>query len=138
MYTYFAGAGRIIRDADGVQVAPTSNPESQDYTDYLAWCADGNAPKLGEEPAVDPATRILTKLEFRRRFTMSERITLDAAVAGLNPLLPAEVVAGLRTMQKDLELAEQIDLDDADVIYGLGVLEQIGLIAAGRADEIRA
>ena len=85
-----------------------------------------------------PSARILTKLAFRRRFSLAERITLDAAVAGLNPLLTAEVVAGLRTMQKDLELAEQIDLDDADVIYGLSVLVQVGLIAPERVAEILA
>ena len=41
-------------------------------------------------------------------------------------------------MQKDLDLAEAVNLDDADVIAGLQLLEQLGLIAAGRADEIRA
>jgi hypothetical protein len=44
----------------------------------------------------------------------------------------------LRTLEKDLELAQDIDLDDPDVIAGLAFLEALGLLADGRADEIRA
>lgn len=82
--------------------------------------------------------RIITKLAFRRRFTLAERIALDAAREGLNPALPAEAVSALRTMQKDLDLAEDINLDDADVVAGLAFVQSLGLITAERAAEVLA
>ena len=136
MYTYYAGAGIVVRTVDGVQVAPTSDDQSQDHIDWLAWCAAGNSPELGVEQIADPSLRLLTKLGFRRRFTLAERVAVDAAPG--NPAFPGNVRAILLTMATDLSLAEEIDLDDADVISGLTLLEQLGVIASGRAAEIRA
>lgn len=86
-------------------------------------------------PVIAPV-RTVTKLAFRRRFTLQERIALDTAVSGLNPLIPADAVAAMRTMQKDLELAEEINLEDPDVIHGLAFLQSLGLLTAERVQEI--
>ncbi len=83
-----------------------------------------------------PSPRLVTKLAFRRRFTLAERVAMDAAPT--NPAIAPEFQSILRTMAKDLELAQEIDLDDPDVIAGLDLLEQLGIIAAGRAAEVRA
>jgi len=88
------------------------------------------------EASPPPAVRIITKLEFRRRFTLTERIALDAAPT--NAALDATLRATLFTMTKDLELAESINLDDPDVVAGLALIESAGLIAAGRAAAISA
>lgn len=133
-YAIYPARGVVVRIADGVVVAPAQSVEDPDYLAYVAWVEAGNAPALGVEP--DPTPRILTKLAFRRRFTLAERIAMDGAPD--NPALPAEARAALRTMARDLELAEEIDLDDSDVIAGLALLEQLGIIASGRAAEVRA
>jgi hypothetical protein len=71
--------------------------------------------------------RILTKLEYLRRFTMEERIAVRQA-AESSPML-ADYLAMM-------ELAEEIDTGDADTIGAVNMLEQVGLIAAGRANEV--
>lgn len=81
------------------------------------------------EGATDPVnqSRLRTKLEYLRRFTMEERIAVRQA-AGSNPML-ADYLAMM-------ELAEEIDTGDADTIAAVNMLEQVGLIGIGRANEV--
>lgn len=81
-----------------------------------------------------PAPRVMTKLEFRRLFTLGERIAIDNAPD--NPDLPAQVRGAMRTMLSDLALAEQVHLDDADVIAGVNAMATFGLITAERAAQV--
>ena len=73
--------------------------------------------------------RKLTKLQYLRRFTQQERINIRNA-AGSSPELYDYLAM--------LELAEEIDLDDPDTVGAVNMLEMVGLIAAGRADEVLA
>lgn len=70
---------------------------------------------------------IITKLEYLRRFTSTERITIRAA---------AKVEPVLEDYMALLELAEEINTEDADTIAAVNVLETTGLIASGRSTEI--
>lgn len=70
---------------------------------------------------------ILTKLEYLRRFTSQERVTIRQA-AKTEPVLEDYLAM--------LELAEAIDTEDADTVAAVRMLERVGLIAAGRAVEI--
>jgi len=82
------------------------------------------------EPAVDappPAPVILTKREFIKRFTVAEYATIKTAAASN---------ATLDYYWQMFMLAENIDTTDPDTIAGVTMLEQAGLIAAGRAQEI--
>lgn len=72
---------------------------------------------------------ILTKLEYLRRFTPQERVTIRQA-AKAEPVLEDYLAM--------LELAENIDTNDADTIAAVNMLEMSGLIATGRAVEILA
>lgn len=74
-------------------------------------------------------SRKLTKLQYLRRFTQQERINIRNA-AGSSPELYDYLAM--------LELAEEIDLDDPDTVGAVNMLEMIGLIGAGRADEVLA
>lgn len=74
-----------------------------------------------------PVTRVISKLAFRRRFTLAERVAIDSSS---DPVV--------KTMLTDMSLADVIDLDDADIVAGLAYLESISLLVAGRAAEIRA
>jgi hypothetical protein len=82
-------------------------------------------------PVVDtPATgRTMTRLEFLRRFTGAERITLRT-VAKQNPALEDYMAL--------LDAAQDVNTGDADTIAGVQFLEAAGLLAAGRAAEILA
>mgnify|MGYP001766078236 CR=1 FL=1 len=81
------------------------------------------------EDAVPPAPTsvILTKLEYLRRFTQAERVTIREA-AKVNPVLEDYMAL--------LELATEIDTGDADTIVAVNMLEQAGLVGPGRAQEI--
>lgn len=70
---------------------------------------------------------IWTKLEYLRRFSQDERIAIRAT---------AKVVPELEDYLQLLELAEEVRSDDPDIVGALQKLEDVGLIAAGRAQEI--
>lgn len=98
-----------------------------------------------KEFANPPRKRWLTKLAFDSRFTMAEAAKLKVQQM-LPPRLPdetdaayaarANVPAQLQVMQSRLNMATYIDLDRADTQQSVQLLEQLGLIAAGRAAQI--
>ena len=73
----------------------------------------------------------ITNLAFLNRFTDDEAIAVDLASQGAT-----EGAARLRRFQKKIDAAKFIDLDSPDLYIGINVLESVGLIGAGRADEI--
>lgn len=74
-----------------------------------------------------PTSRVMTKLEYLRRFTQAERIAIREA---------AKVSPVLEDYLQLLELATEINTGDADTIAAVTMLEQAGLIGTGRAQEI--
>lgn len=71
--------------------------------------------------------RTMTQLEYLRRFTVEERVAIRAAAAH-NPVLTDYLQL--------MELAQDINTGDADTIAAVTLLEQTGLIAPGRANEV--
>lgn len=69
----------------------------------------------------------LTKRAFIKRLTVDEYTAIKTA---------AEATPTLDYYWQLFMLAEFIDLDDPDTVAGVTLLEQAGLIAAGRAAEI--
>lgn len=109
------------------------------YTD-IVWDAGEALPSqsvldqwIAANPKASPALEI-TKYQFRKLFTLAERIAVDNAPT--NSALPAQARATLVTINKDMELSGIVQLDNPDVAAGVNFLEQIGLIAAGRAAQI--
>ena len=90
------------------------------------------------DPAPAPGLRHITKLAFRNRFTLAEKVALEiAALDNRAALMPARAqAAALRANQADLAVATFIDLQRADTRAGVQMLEDAGLLAAGRALEI--
>ena len=82
-----------------------------------------------KEVEAAPVPRTITKLEYLRRFTTTERVAIRTAAAA-NPVLDDYL--------KLMELAQEINLDDADTVSAVQMLEQSGLIAQGRAAEVLA
>lgn len=81
---------------------------------------------LDEAPVA--AGRSITQDEFVKRFTLAE-------IGGIYAAAPGN--ASLLAFVKRLEFSPSVDLDSDDVVNGLALLEQVGLIGAGRAAQIR-
>lgn len=81
-----------------------------------------------DEPIVStPVPKILTPLQYLRRFSLSERVAIrEAAKTDF-------VVEDLMDM---LDRAQEINTADMDTIAGTHYLEHVGLIDPGRADEV--
>lgn len=77
---------------------------------------------------------LLSKLAFRKRMTLAERTAFDHVLE--TPAIPEEQKRILKTMIKDIELAESIDLEDEDLRKGLLLLEELKIINPGRTDTI--
>lgn len=81
---------------------------------------------------------LLTKYEFRKRFTVEERERIDAFNASFeaNSSIPDQHKAKLRTGLKDYEASTGIELTDPATISMVSFYEVLGLIDVGRADQI--
>ena len=80
----------------------------------------------------------ITKLAFRNRFTMGEKVAMEIAALD-NPAAPMaqrQQAAALRANLSDTASATYIDLTRPDTRAGVQALEAAGLLAAGRAAEI--
>jgi hypothetical protein len=76
----------------------------------------------------------MSKWEFRKLFSLEERVACDNAPD--NTQIPEQYRAILKTLNTDFALAEQIDPALKDVQDGVQLLEQVGLLATGRAAQI--
>lgn len=47
MYKIILQTGEVIREADGVVVAPCQSADEPNYVAYLEWVAQGNEPVVG-------------------------------------------------------------------------------------------
>lgn len=87
-----------------------------------------------------PPSRILTHLQFRRRFTPLERMLSDELEATFeaNAALTADQKRLLRTGYKDFNAASVVDLDDEAIPPMLALYVALGNLDAGRPAEILA
>ena len=80
----------------------------------------------------------ITRLAFRNRFTLAEKTMLELAAldSPSAPMPQRQQSAMLRAYLADVAASSFIDLQRADTRAGVQMLEQAGLIAAGRALQI--
>jgi hypothetical protein len=115
----------------------------QSDTAQVGWEWDGTSivTPPAPEPVIMPMpepSRLVTRLAFRNRFTLAEKMALE--LAGLDN--PASTIAertnaaALRINQADLAAATFVDLAREDTRNGVLSLETVGLLDAGRALEI--
>lgn len=121
-------------DGPGAQANSTNLPPPADAAHPLRF-VDG-AWLLSS--AEQPQHRIISRLAFRRRFTMEEKAAIEMAALDNPAALPALRLqaAKLRVYLKDMDAAQNIDLDDADTQAGVQLLVAANLLAAGRDTEI--
>jgi len=129
-YTLYINQGIVIRDADLKQVSPAQSMDDPDFLEYNEWAIAGGHPNIDVQEDAVVASRELSKLEFRKRFTLQERMALDGAPD--NQSLPADARAAMKTLLTDLSLAENVNLDDPDTVYGVNFLATLGLIDSTR------
>jgi hypothetical protein len=87
----------------------------------------GQLVSVSTDPPGAPKSRILTRLAFMRRFTDIELATIYTA---------EEQSVVLEVWLDKFRLAEEISLDDPEIVGGVNALEQMGLLKEGRAKEI--
>ena len=81
------------------------------------------------EPPAPAPIRFLSRVQFLKRFTQSERIAIRTA---------AKVSPVVEDFMDLLNSTSEVNLDDQTTGEGLDALELAGLIHVGRAAEIRA
>jgi hypothetical protein len=89
-------------------------------------------------PEPVPADAKITKLAFRNRFTMTEKVTLEiASLDDPSATMPLrQQAAALRANLADTAAATFIDLSRPDTRAGVQMLEAAGLLGVGRALQI--
>jgi len=74
-----------------------------------------------------PPTPPMSKLDFLKRLTFAERVAIETA---------AETDAEVRVVKQSLLAADEIKVDDPEMIVGIGLYVNKGLIASSRITEI--
>lgn len=131
--TYHAESGALVAVSDTL---PTPDPAhctraiNAESVSVGSW----NPITLQFDEERDPAAeRPISGIKYLRRFTQAERIAIRGAA-----LQSPELDDYLRLLDATIAQGGIIDLNDQDVIAAVGLLEQAGLIAAGRGAEILA
>ena len=120
----------VTRKSDGVEVYRYQSDAPVEWHGMAFDTHDHTlAPVINPDGSIEGVVvgRTLTKLEYLRRFTDKERIAIRAA---------AEQNAALADYLQLMEAAQDINTGDEDTVAAVTMLEQVGLIAAGRAQEI--
>lgn len=115
----------VTRKSDGAEVYRYHSDAPVEWNG-MGFATHDHTEQAGQ-PVTPTGPRTMTKLEYLRRFTTAERVAIRAAAAA-NPVLEDYL--------KLMELAQEINTGDPDTIAAVTMLEQAGLIAAGRAQEI--
>lgn len=113
LYEVLNGQGQVVNTIVLADPAAWTPPTGCSVRPYVAPPAP--------EPEITPVL-VLTQLSFLRRFSPEERIAIRAST---DPVV--------QDFLHLLGLAQEIRLDDADTVAGVGYLESLGLLAAGRA-----
>lgn len=118
----------VTRKSDGQQVYEYRNETPLDM-DLFPFALFEHTAQI--DPEMAPADtrlyggrRVLTPVEFLRLFTPAERVAIRTA---------AKTNGVLEDYMALIDAAPEIHLDDHDVLSGVHMLEQAGLIATGRA-----
>lgn len=136
MYTINIATGIVTRNSDNKQVAPAQSSDDADYVAYVTWVGAGNAPTEVNIPLAQ-STKI-TRFAFRSRFTATEKVALEFTMLD-DPnasMQQRQIAATLRVFMKDLDNAQFVVLDRPDIVNGVQMLVQLGVLTSDRATAI--
>lgn len=120
-----------------VMAVANGNPMIYENIDWTGGDAMPSQEDLDAWIAANPgwdANKTLSKYQFRQLFTLDEKVAVDNFQQ--NAAIPQNYKNILVSIFKDLELSEVVHLDNPQVAQGVGLLEQLGLIAPGRSVQI--
>lgn len=120
----------VTRRSTGEVVYAYAAPEATDFTEFPFAQFNHTIKHTIEQPA--PA-REISGVAYLRRFSQAERIAIRAAAAG-----SAVLDDYLKLLDATIAQGGIVNLDDPDTIAAVNLLEQAGLLAAGRAAEVLA
>lgn len=103
--------------------------DTEPTAEQAAQAGHDHALRKNLDEAPEAPSRAVPRAEFVGRFLIAEIGAIYMAAASN---------ASLLAFTKKLELYDDVNLDSVDVVNGLALLEQAGLIGAGRATAIRA
>lgn len=144
LWGWYAGSHEIWRERCTTLAPSCSHTSDTPGATRCLWtggawieCPYEKPPLLPELPQ-HPDPRHISPLALRRRFTLTERSAIEWAAVDRADTSEKQRkdAAMLRACLKDQEQAGFIDLDDADVAAGVRLIEDLQLIAPGRASEI--
>ena len=84
--------------------------------------------------AVYQQQQTLTKYQFRKLYTFNERVAIDNV--DTNPNISAQHRAIVRTIMNGLNTSGEVQMYNPDVLAGVALMEQLGLIGPGRGAQI--
>lgn len=127
-------------DNENEIIAVTNGQESiipKSIVDTGYTITDYTPPAPVPEPPA-PEFRYITKLAFRNRFATKEKVMIELAGAynPADPVQKQQLAASVRVSNEDIAASTYIDLDRPDTRAGVKSMEDFGLLAVGRADEI--
>jgi hypothetical protein len=128
MYTLDLTTGIITRDSDNLQVIPCQSTTDSNFIEYKNWVNDGNEPSTIRSVEVIP--NYIPAWEFRDSFTQDELVQI------VNAAYDGDVQCRLLLL-KIQTATDGVDLNGDSAIDGLTYLNNIGIIANGRINEIR-
>jgi hypothetical protein len=121
----------IIRNKiTGLGIAEYEAAEAKaPYEIDVAYSGDGYVTfdEAGNEVVLANNFKVWTILEFKRRMTQTERVTVRT-LAKTEPVI--------EDFMDLLDAATEVRSDDPDLAAGLNMLESVGVLTAGRTNEI--
>ena len=120
----------VTRKSDGEEVLRYSSDAPVEWAGMEFATHDHT--ESTEQPVDAPLQeRNISGVSYLRRFTQAERIAIRAAAAQ-----SAELDDYLKLLDATIAQGGLVNLNDTDAIAALAMIEQAGLIATGRAQEI--
>jgi hypothetical protein len=116
-----AGSGPIAPSTEWTFLDVTDRPEAQ-----VGMLYDKETDTFSTPPPQRQA--VISKLEFYQHFTPQERVEFRSG---------AKTDPNLADLEIMLQMATEVNLDSEATQQALGYMESIGIIAPGRAKEIR-
>jgi hypothetical protein len=117
----------VTRKSDGEEVYRYGADAPVEWQGFEFATHDHTALAEPEASTIEPETRTWNQVEFLRRFTAEERVVIRTLVK-TNPYVEDYMLL--------LNATPVVHSNDKDVVGGLNMLEQGGVIASGRAAEI--
>lgn len=116
----------VLRKSDGAEVYRYAGPVMVEWSGFEFATHDHTA--LVEAPVESqPTLRVWDQIDFMRRFTQTERITIRTL---------AKSNVEVEDYMALLTTTPRVRNDDPDVVRGLNMLEAAGVLGIGRAAEI--